>query len=374
MSTTTTRPSASSADEAIARLHEVFRTQPRIGLVLGAGVTVGSDVPDYRSLSVRVVELGLADGGFRGRPRRITTALRRLTAGRDRADDRRDELEPDEILEIVRTYLIGGEARFHDLVKRALYEHVTVRSHRMVARSTYMRNHTLDAVISFCAARPGAGHAGPTPSVRVAPNRRVGAVLTTNYDNLVEGSFGTKYGAGSVLRPVGRRPTSSEPPPIPVFHCHGYISYVPPEQRGGVIEVSDLLGAQTDYFGAFYDQLGFGNIVATNFFRRYPALFIGSRLTDRNIRRILFQVRTERIGVADGIEHFAILPHAGPTDDLEDALLASYGVSVIRIGGFQRIPEILRDLYLSPDDVDEDEWAWVRPPSPPTHGRAERSG
>ena len=27
-----------------------------------------------------------------------------------------------------------------------------------------------------------------------------------------------------------------------------------------------------------------------------------------------------------------------------------------------------------PDDVDEDEWRWVRPPSPPTHGHAARSG
>jgi hypothetical protein len=342
-----------AGEDARARLLDTYRSGPQIGLVLGAGVTVDSEVPAYLSLALRVFELADEERLLQGCPPHVRTHLTDIAE--------RGAAEPDEIFEYIRTFFAGGPGRFHELVKQALYERIDVRSHKMVATSTYRKNSTLDAVISFCAARPESAHAGPRQSVRVAVNRRVGAILTTNYDNLVEGSFGTKYGKSGLLRPVGRPPAPYRPGTIPVYHCHGYISYAPPRAPGIGVEVSDLLISQHDYFGAFYDQLGFGNVVAANFFRRWPSLFIGSRMTDRNIRRVLYQTRVESIGATRDLEHFAILERSGrPEDDLADAVLTSYGVSVIRIGEFSEISELLRDLYLCPDDVDDEEWNWAK--------------
>lgn len=339
------------SDDARARLRETYRTQPQIGLVLGAGVNVESKVPDYLSLALRVFEL--ADEGKRlgSLPRGARDWLSQRA--------RQDETEPDEILQFIRTVFAGDPLELHELVKNALFEKIEPRSHRMVAASTYRSNATLDAVISFCAAEPEKSHAGKKLSVRVAVNKRVGGILTTNYDNLVEGSFGSKFGRSGLLRPVARPPIPYRPGTIPVYHCHGYISYAPPKSDSGS-GPSDLVIAQQDYFGAFYDLLGFGNVVATNFLRRLPSLFIGSAMTDRNIRRVLYQIRAERMGASSELEHFAILKRAGPRDGLADAVLASYGVSVIRIDDYGEIPGLLRDLYLSPAGVREEDWEWAR--------------
>lgn len=343
-------------EAALARLHDTYCTCPQIGLVLGAGVTIDSGVRGYLALALHVHRLAVEQ-------RLLRDPLPYL------ADEgvSHDAAEADEIFEYLGGSLAGGAEALSRLVREALYgNRFPSRTYKTVPRETYGKNATLDAVITLCAARPGAPHAGPPVSTRIAANRRVGAILTTNYDNLVEGSFGTKYGKSGVLRPVGRLPARDVAGAIPVYHCHGYVSYTAPEGEG-----SELLIAQHDYFAAFYDQLGFGNLVATSFLRRWPSLFIGSSMVDRNIRRVLFQTRAERVDAVNALEHFALLKRSGPRDELEDAVLSAYGVSAIRIDEFDQIPGILRDLYLAPDDVDDEEWAWARAPTrrpaAPTH-------
>lgn len=348
-----------SAAAILDRLHETYRTQPQIGLVLGAGVSMDSCVPGYRQLALAVLKRAQKEHLLREPSLEVSAYL-----GRGEGE----QPEPDEIFEYLRLLFAGDRARFNQLVGAVLYEHLERRSHKMVAAETYRLNSTLDAVITFCAARPGAAHAGMslTPHARVASNKRVAAILTTNYDNLVEGSFGSKYRRSGVVRPVGRPPVTHRPGTIPVFHWHGYISYVLPKSPDSPIKVSDLLIAERDYYSAFYDLLGFGNLVAANVFRTWPTLFIGSSMTDRNMRRVLYQTRTESLGATAEREHFAILLRSTeatqrPREDLEDVVLGSYGVSVLRVDHKSEISDLLRSLYLSPDDVTGDqEWNWVK--------------
>lgn len=93
-----------------------------------------------------------------------------------------------------------------------------------------------------------------------------------------------------------------------------------------------------------------------------PCLFIGSAMMDRNIRRHLLLSddagRDNPAGVPR--EHFAILRKAGSLDTFTDAVLARYRVSVVRVDEFSEIPELLRDLYLSPDDTTEGDWDWTQ--------------
>lgn len=331
-------------ESTLARLHETYCTQPQIGLVLGAGVTICSGVPGYLPLALQVYRLALE--------RQLIPASPQVREYLTYDAVAREATEAEEIFEHLRAAFPHRPDVLYGLVREALYDNrFPFRVKKTVPPRTYLDNQTLDAVISFCAAPPGASHAAVHVSKRVAANKRVGAILTTNYDNLVEGAFGTKYGKQNLLRPVGRFPDDSTPGTIPAYHCHGYISYARAEDEG-----VNLLIAEHDYFDAFYDESGFGNVVATTFFRRWPSLFIGSSMADRNIRRVLHKTRDE------AAEHFAILKCSGPKDDLVDEVLRAYGVSVIRIDDYSEIPTILGDLYLAPIDVGPNEWGRVRSP------------
>ena len=186
---------------------------------------------------------------------------------------------------------------------------------------------------------------------RIDINPKVGGILTTNYDNLVEGSFGSKFGKG-LLKPVGRvtsRETSQRKKVIPVYHIHGYVSYVPPEDDPQGVKASDMLViSQDDYFERFYDPLGFSNYIAMSFLRRFPSLFIGSAMKDLNIRRFLYHLRKERGDDVKTPNYFAILPATGTSQDyFMDNILEFYGVKTIWIEKFEEIGEILKQLYCS---------------------------
>ena len=118
--------------------------------------------------------------------------------------------------------------------------------------------------------------------------------------------------------------------------------------------------AEDDYFQAFYDPLGFGNYVAMSFLRRFPCLFIGSAMTDKNVRRFLFHLAQS---VSEPLAHqrkFALLKASGtPEDAFTDAILLSYGVETIWIQHFCEIGSILCAMYTAVRGVGKSDWDWV---------------
>ncbi len=357
--------------DARQRLVDTYGSAPEIGLVLGAGVSVQSGVPNYATLATGVLALAEQEG----RLNESACQHHRLLAGRVPPCE---VPPPDVILTYARAHIASSD-RFHQLVREVLYRDVAVPStkpheqrwpvakrtwtkHKTVAREIFHHNATIDAVISFCAAEPGARHARrSSQKARAATNRRVGAILTTNYDNLVEASFGTKY-MKSLLPPVGRSSTKLRGDGIPVYHCHGYVTYPPGKDDDP--PYSELLIAEEDYYSATYDPGSFGNTAIARVLHRMPCLFIGSAMTDRNLRRhlLLSDDADRRNSATVPREHFAILPEADHLDDFTDAVLARYRVSVIRIKEFSEIPGLLRDLYVSPDDTTEGDWDWTQLP------------
>jgi hypothetical protein len=201
-------------------------------------------------------------------------------------------------------------------------------------------------------------------SDRIETNPKIGGLLTTNYDNLVESAFHTKYRL-KLLKPVGR-PTTNEFDKngrriIPVYHIHGYVGYKANRQEATEPPGTDLVIAEDDYFETFYDPLGFGNYIALSFLRRFPCLFVGASMVDKNVRRFLFHLfRAAKGNIPDHQRKFAILMTTGsPTDVLVDANLLAYGVETIWIERFTEIPDILRDLYtnISDNEGDREDYA-----------------
>ncbi|MBK8022526.1 MAG: SIR2 family protein [Chloroflexi bacterium] len=334
-------------ESAIDQLCTMYRDVPQIGLVLGAGVSMGSGVPSYLELARQLFS--------------------RATGS---AAAEQGDTDPDKMIQYAVDHLEKRE-KLRLYVKEALYARVdTQRSHKMLGSKTYRDNATLDAVISFCAAIPGSPLV-PESTARSETNPKVGGILTTNYDSLVEGAFGSKYGK-KLLKPVGREGAREEMPGkrvIPVYHMHGYVSYVDDPDEPDRVKASDLVIAEEDYYRAFYNLLGFGNIVAMSFLRRFPCLFIGCSMQDRNIRRILYHLRRERIDATAVVQHYALLtPRAADADAMDDALLRSLGVVPIRLAQpleegptfGEQVEAILERLYVSLDGLEPEYWQAVK--------------
>jgi len=361
----------------IRKLCRTYKSEPHIGLVLGAGVSCDSDVPLYLPMVLELCKLATERNRLPGAPVGALTFLQEqaeLLQEREKALKEKDYekaaqlgckvvVEPEEVALFIKTYLADKDEQvLLKLVKEVLYARVARRSYKMVARATFQKNDTLHSVICFCAALPGSALA-PTSTRRIETNPKVGGILTTNYDYLVEGAFGSKFGR-PMLKPVGRTDARESLPGrrvIPVYHIHGYVSYVPPKDDPGGVKGSTLVIGEEDYFRTFYDPLGFGSYSAMSFFGRFPCLFIGSAMTDKNLRRFLYHLQREVGDSSDRPNHFAILKARGtPRDDFEDAVLSSYGVATIWVQKYKEIGGILEEVYTSIDEATEEDWKALR--------------
>jgi hypothetical protein len=334
---------------------------PQFGLVLGAGVTAASGVPKYGELALRLLEAALSRTGLAVSEewvRAFVDEQRELLAGQDTR-----AVPPEQVILFVRKQLEDDDKLLRELVQEALYRDVAAQA--TAGRPAIEANPALDAILTFCAARPQTVLAPawvPPPTRRRYPvwtNVKVGGILTTNYDNLVESAFHTKYRTNP-LKPVGR-PTSTEADRyrrlIPVYHVHGYVGYR--DTRGGVAEPEnpELVIAEDDYFQTFYDPLGFGTYVAMSFLRRFPCLFMGCSMQDKNLRRFLFHLAQEGVGTASHQQKFALLRATQSLEDqLVDEVLLFYGVQVIWMEDFDEIPEILCKMYTSVRGVSQTDW------------------
>jgi hypothetical protein len=354
------------------KLCRVYKSKPQIGLVLGAGVTCDSEVPLYLKLTLDLCKLALQKNLLRSEaPRNVMNFLE--TQEKLALKDYKKvtqvmnslQITPDEIVLFLKTYL-ENKQELAKHIRKTLFSKVEPRKMDRVSAKLFEngKNDTLKSILCFCAARVGSVLA-PNSKHRIETNPKVGGILTTNYDNLVEGAFGTKFRRKNMLKPVGRvtsRESLKDRRVIPVYHIHGYVSYVAHEDDLEDRRVSDMLViAEDDYFERFYDPMGFSSYVAMSFLRRFPCLFIGSEMKDKNIRRFLYHLCKERGDCYKNPNHFAILKKRGVSRDaFMDSILLSYGVSTIWIEDYNKIPEILRDVYTSEEGVEPKDWKYLR--------------
>lgn len=340
----------SQIDARKQRLFSTYRRSAQFGLVLGAGVTVASQVPGYKDLALDLLEAAADRSDFAGSRE---WAKQLIQDQKTRIEESRVTIPPEELILYVRSLLGGQSKLLRELVKRKIYENVSVG--KTAGRDVFKDNATLDAILTFCAACPNTALSPGSSSYKVEANSKIGGILTTNYDNLVESAFHTKY-RRNLIKPVGRPTTNEfdirERRTIPMYHIHGYIGFKNSKDDQDKTLYPEIVIAEDDYFETFYDPMGFGNYIALSFLRRFPCLFIGASMEDKNIRRILFHLYSAAHGqIPEHQQKFAILQMTGsPADGLVDANLMSYGVETIWIEDFNEIPKLLRQLYTNVKD------------------------
>lgn len=351
-------------DGKIQELCDIYGGEAEIAFVVGAGVTKDSGVPNWIGLGLTLFEKAKQKGWLVDFPEPTAEFLDGELRRWKNREGTSAGLDPETVLLLVCEH-VESRDKILELVYEALFEKIVTRAYKKVAARTYRENKTLEALITFCAAKEGNPIADKSKG-RWRTNCNVGAVLTTNYDNLVEGAFNSKY-ERHLLHPVARegaREVFEGRRIIPVYHMHGYISYLRDRHPPRSIKASELVLTEKDYYRTFHNPLGFSNLAAGSLFRKYHAIFVGCSMTDRNMRRILYLLEKERVASSDLKRHFAILPGGGQRDKFDDAVFNSFGVTSIRVpGGAEigtQVADILKRIYLSAKGVKEEHWieAW----------------
>lgn len=354
----------------VSELCRLYRSSEQIDLVLGAGVSKNSGVPLYLEMALLIAKYA-RDAGLMPDAPPAAVAFLEKQLGRLNLESPSEivcQVKPEEVFLFVNKYLYGNKDKIlKELVQKTLYKNIKSVSRRLVGRQTYQQNSTLDSIIRFCAVLGGLERV-PASRHKIEPNPKVHAILTTNYDCLLEASFATKF--RYLLKPVGREDSSETRKGqrlIPVYHIHGYVSVFPPRNIDKDWETPKLVIAEDDYFRTFYNPNGFTDSQALRFFRQRPCLFIGSAMTDMNLRRFLYIAANERTSSVSSPKHFAILRTEGDLkDEFTQSILQAYGVEAIWINNYDEIDDILGQVYTSVEGLTEESWNALR--------RIERSG
>ena len=149
-----------------------------------------------------------------------------------------------------------------------------------------------------------------------------------------------------------------------IYHVHGYL----PSEHEKRTKNPNLIFSEEDYHRVYRDSYSWSNLVQLSALRENTCLFIGSSLTDPNLRRLLDA--SSRKG--EEARHFAFLKRdeikneienntgdknvkrkAGKgvleiyqkiDDNIRTAYYRELGLNIIWIDKYEEIPDILNDL------------------------------
>lgn len=399
-------------DKNIDKLCQDYMKYRKIGFFLGAGVSIGSNIPNYLDLVFQLVVAVndmivndskiiedenqkkaltyLAELFVKAKKEQIVTSELEFGDIKKKKGVRKknqntllEEFDPEEVALFVSNVYnsVSKHKTINDLLESQISDKLDENKRKMLMALS--KNDTLNSIITFCIEYPLTDKhqvnertaSGRKTNIytgkqlielgkylkNIKMNPKLGCILTTNYDPILESSCHKKYyRQKGLLKPVVRAGTRENfkrgtSVPIPVYHLHGYY----PLKKWEVDQPSiDLIITEQDYFKSAYDSMSYCNYVAMSSLRKYPFIFIGSAMKDKNIRRFLYHLRVESKEERQLI-HYAIMEKPndpGKQAFHESILRNSYNVVPIWIECFNEIPEILKKVYASGNKRKEEEW------------------
>jgi len=310
--------------------------------VLGAGLSVGSNLPDWSELLRRVarrcghdVSSQLVDDLVRagyGLPA-VAGMLRAMCTSRA------------EFTNFVR------EELYRDFRRAFAGAPVPPPDHLV----TFVRSHnrTLSSVAALCAVE---SHDGRT----FHRNRKVKAIVNFNVDAVFREYVQARY-RRALVRTIERPSKEPDRDRVSVYYMHGFLRF-DEKADDPTKEASDkLVLAEHEYFDFFNNPTGLFNHTFLYLMREHRCVFIGLSMHDYNIRRLLHYSTKERVqayvdegksvavGKSKSLRHFAILKRH-ESDSVNIAVersLEELGTRVLWITSFAEIPEQLGKMYES---------------------------
>jgi hypothetical protein len=121
-------------------------------------------------------------------------------------------------------------------------------------------------------------HAFLRSTARLCDRREVMALVTYNYDDIVERAVDRAYSV------YGRKQELRKPGRLPVFHVHGYL---PQERALGEPEQWGVVLCREEYYQTMLSPFTWQTSVQLHFLRNYVCLFLGVSLEDMDILKML---------------------------------------------------------------------------------------
>lgn len=330
-------------DDHWQQLEKAYRREGVV-LVLGAGVSIGSRLPNWEQLIIGVARKCLGERGVS-----VVKELRQ-----------RDYSLPAIATVIERRFWQEGtHAQFLEYVREILYAGLPSEFYRQPMDedrkkrfTEFIResNPTLRTVASFCALKNQLDSFQANPLVH--------AIITFNLDALLHTYVNARYTRDSnhFLRVIERPSADHVPSRTNVYHMHGYLRFDSfagdPSKESG-----DILFTEQEYFDFFNSPTSVFNYTFLYMLREHPCLFIGLSMQDNNLRRLLHysKVERERGLIAEGhadqadlktLRHFAVMKREGEAiDEWIETSLQPLGVRVVWVDEFEDIPDRIAGVY-----------------------------
>lgn len=303
-------------EELIRRLKTAYDKQD-VSLFLGAGVSADAEVPLWddliHKLLINMINVNLGVIELEEDVEKIS----KLAYG-----DREDS--PIIQMRYIRSAFENEE--YFELVHKILYE-----------KKPKWNTKLLSAITNL--ATPRRNHIG------------VKSIVTYNFDDLVELNLKNKVEYKTIYREEDIPDINK----LSVYHVHGFL---PMEAEIEDLKNCELVFSEEDYHKVYRDAYCWSNIVQLNAFRDSTCLFIGSSLTDPNMRRLLDVASRNE----EKPRHFAIIKkkeHPITGDKKQKELLQKYsemdyrireeyykslGINILWVDRYEEIPELLNSL------------------------------
>lgn len=323
--------------QMIHRLIDYFEKE-RLVLVLGAGVSMGFGLPNWDTLLQKLMITTIE------KEQNVSTVLSKLFS---------IVFSPSPLIagRYLQKFYEEKKQSFEDAVRKVLYE--TINLDR--------KSELMDEIVNYCVA-PGR-----------SPN--LDSIISYNFDDILEqrlSQVGVQVPHKSIYG-IGMNPDGQ----LPIYHVHGFL-----QQKGRLTEQNQITFGESIYHKQYVDIYSWNNIVQINKFRDSNCLFIGSSLTDPNIRRLLdiakkqkgekeenhfiFKMKYKEEAVKIRLQNLLkdnlellnekILAELGFDDTVkfliniierfEESDTSSFGVRTIWIEDWSEIPEIMKEVRL----------------------------
>jgi hypothetical protein len=271
------------ADASWGRLRNLLKDYD-VALFLGAGLSIPNGLPSWQSLTSRLANLDLKTVQlFESNKVGLTTQLQlakdQVTVGKKWIEKVREAMYCDMISEINKMSKIIPGLSTRDFGRKNL------ESRKRVYNFFLETNPVLLRIVNACSVIEENGD-------RIT-NDRIGAILTTNYDNLIQLCDRACHGTPRMLRTVERPIKEGDAEKISLYHLHGYLQMKPSTLDD---EASDrLVLTEDEYLERNDDPYSWASVLLHWSLREFSLVFVGCSMTDELVRRALRRSVRERI-------------------------------------------------------------------------------
>lgn len=297
--------------------------QEKVVLVLGAGVSMSAGLPSWsQMISVLQAEMiSLLVSQQRGIP--LAKAEQILELANNYFNNTNNGTSPLAQMRFIRSALSSED--YNRMVHKALYGKKTKNSN------------LLKAICKIC--KPTRNIAG------------VFSIITHNFDDLLENSL---TNASIEYKDICKDEDVISSDDLNIFHVHGLL----PHNLSNFNQELDLVFSEEEYHHVYNKPYSWSNLVQINSFRDKTCVFIGSSLSDPNLRRLLdissrkgenprhfaFMARPSIITDSVSMNQTALRLYREILENLNNTYYSTLGLNIIWVDDVEEIPELLLKL------------------------------